>query len=193
MKRRRHLTGEEEALWRKVTKDVSAYRPQKQEEVPLVSSSQHRPTASAKHQNSAYRPDQRPIQKKSGPTPNPMGAGDPRMDRLAGRGRIAIDAVLDLHGHNQVTARMVLHNFIREGHARGAKCLLVITGKGGMVSGGLVKHDAHDGFANKGRGVLRGRFQDWLSEDSVRRFISRSSSAHQRHGGDGAFYVFLKR
>lgn len=192
MKRRRQLSAEEEALWRKVTKEVTTYRPQIASEKPLVSSPQRSISTPSRTHSAPVSPVSRsPSQPSS--LPNPIGAGDPRLDRLASRGRISIDAVLDLHGHNQVTARMVLHNFIREGHARGARCVLVITGKGGPVSGGLLKSRDGTEFAGAGRGILRGRFQDWLSEDPVRRLISRSSTAHQRHGGSGAFYVFLKR
>jgi DNA-nicking Smr family endonuclease len=55
---------------------------------------------------------------------------------------------------------------------------LVITGKGDPAS--------------PGSGVLRVRFRDWLAEDALRVRIARASEAHRRHGGAGAFYVFLK-
>ncbi|MEO1136267.1 MAG: Smr/MutS family protein [Pseudomonadota bacterium] len=119
---------------------------------------------------------------------HPFAAGDPRLDRLAGRGRLAIDAVLDLHGHSQRTARVALGRFLAAHHARGARCVLVITGKGSAAG---ARADSMEQGA--GRGILRARFHDWLSEASLRDLISRASQAHPRHGGAGAFYVFLKR
>ena len=54
--------------------------------------------------------------------------------------------------------------------------MLVITGKG-----------------RAGEGVIRKRFLDWLNTPDVRDQVASYAQAHQRHGGGGAFYVFLKR
>ena len=58
----------------------------------------------------------------------------------------------------------------------GLRCVLVITGKGRL-----------------GTGVLRARFLDWLAGPDLRDLVSGYSAAHIRHGGDGAFYVMLRR
>ena len=84
----------------------------------------------------------------------------------------------------QVTARAALYGFLLEAAARGHRCVLVITGKGVRP----------DGF-NSGRlgaGILRRRFREWLNEDAFRQHVVRAAPAHPRHGGTGAFYVFLK-
>ena len=190
MSRRRGLTPEEEALWRRATRDVASPRAKKPLTDSLVSTSQHAlKSSTGVTLGRAYRvpggaePLRRPENRA---LPHPFAAGDPRLDKMAGRGRLPIDAVLDLHGHTQRTARGVLHRFIADGHGRGARCLLVITGKGAPeFTRGLDR--------GAGRGVLRARLADWIGEEAVRKFVSRAAPAHQRHGGAGAFYIFLKR
>jgi len=117
--------------------------------------------------------------------PDPFGAGDPRAERLVRRGRRPIDAVFDLHGHTQSSARAALYGFLMEARARHYACVLVITGKG------VRRALAAD--APRQAGVLRARFKDWMREEAFRQHVVRVSPAHERHGGGGAFYVFLRR
>ncbi len=91
------------------------------------------------------------------------------------RGQNEIDARLDLHGHTQDSARQELVGFILRQHAAGARCLLVITGKGRL-----------------GTGVLRARVFDWIAAPELRGLIAGYARAHPRHGGEGAVYLFLK-
>lgn len=200
---RRRVTPDEDALWRRVLRDVSPLR-RAHKPVPkdLVSDPQgsggwamprpgpvaaEKPAPISRRQGASpgpgYGPGPAPRPGPAVRTEHPFKAGDPRLDRLAGRGRLEIDAVLDLHGHTQASARAAFLRFVAEGHRRGARCLLVITGKGGPGPG--------EGGA--GRGVLRARLADWLMEEPARRLVSRAAPAHPRHGGAGAFYVFLKR
>lgn len=183
MTRRRNLSPEEAALWRKVTRDVARYRSQKPQTQKIVSTPQEQRRAPLKRRANPLAAHE-PAGVRSPSANDLSSAGDPRLDRLAGRGRIEIDAVLDLHGHTQVTARRVLHQFIAEGYARGARCLLVVTGIGGGVN---------KTSATIGKGILRASFSDWINEDQIRPYVSRTARAHQRHGGAGAFYVFLKK
>ena len=193
MSRRRGLTPDEEALWRRAMRDVAPTHAKRPKPESLIS----HPQSFEKHaiglsppRRSSAQPSRMTMAKKepvSPRAPHPFAAGDPRLDKMAARGRLPIDATLDLHGHTQRTARGVLHRFIAEGHARGARCLLVITGKGSSeLTRGLDRQEA-------GRGILRARLSDWIGEEPVRKFVSRASKAHQRHGGAGAFYVFLKK
>ena len=216
MSRRRGLTPEEEALWRKVTRDVAPSRMKKPVPEMLVSppKSMQKPSSGMGLARRHMGPEGGPAGPASHgrpkpPSPrleHPFASGDPRLEKLAGRGRLPIDATLDLHGHTQRTARPVLHQFIAEGYARGARCLLVITGKGAPeftrgveAETGGAWNGGHSGgmgggmSGGSGRGVLRARLAHWIGEDTVRKFVSRASPAHQRHGGGGAFYIFLKR
>ncbi len=111
---------------------------------------------------------------------------EPKMRKKLMRGRIEIDATLDLHGMRQNEARSVLHRFIAARQARGDRTILVITGKG------LKKTDAHGSHVVE-RGVLRHMLPLWLSEPSLAPLIGGWDTSAQQHGGEGAFYVRLRR
>lgn len=178
---RRRLTPDETALWRHVARGV---RPLKRTD-PLQAD---RPDRHVAPGPPPRRPPP-PLEKQTAPVtnaaplarrakPDPFAAGDPKTERRVRRGRMDIDAAFDLHGHNQASARAALYGFILEARARGYACVLIITGKG---------------VQNGGGGILRARFYDWLREDAFRQHVVRAAGAHPRHGGGGAFYVFLKR
>ena len=97
------------------------------------------------------------------------------------RGKLDIDASLDLHGHTQDSARAALVAFLRAAHARGARTVIVVTGKGRNTREG------------SGEGVLKRRFTDWLAIAELKPLLAGYAQAHRDHGGAGAFYVFLKK
>lgn len=97
-------------------------------------------------------------------------------DRTIRRGQQKVEASLDLHGHSQDSAWRILPIFIQQHRARGAKCIIVITGKG-----------------KQGDGVLRRNFLMWVESQEARGLVSSFALAHPRHGGGGAFYVYLRR
>ncbi len=170
----RKLTKDERELWRRAIKDVAPIGRESMPSgiLPKGTRNQIETSGIAK-----------PPKEWPGPrgAPDVFSAGDPRFDRNARRGRMPIDAVFDLHGHRQASARMSLYSFLIEAKARGHRCVLVITGKG-----------AREVAGRQEGGVLRRRLRDWLKEDAFRQHIVRASPAHQRHGGEGAFYLFLK-
>ncbi|MFN7056541.1 Smr/MutS family protein [Hyphomonas sp.] len=92
------------------------------------------------------------------------------------RGKLEIAGSFDLHGHTQATAAAALPLFLERQQAVGARCVLVITGKG-----------------RGGEGVLRRNFLLWLETPAARRIVSGYAEAHPRHGGAGAFYLFLRQ
>ncbi len=189
--KRRGVTPEEKALWRKVTRDVA---PLHQAPMDFLLDD-HLP--GLKKPVKKVRPmgggDALPTSRAllGAREADPFRAGDPRMDRHVRRGRSPIDAVLDLHGHTQLSARTTLLAFLTTAQRHGHRCVLVITGKGGPASN---DHDAneHHGYRGHGLGVLRARMSDWLKEAVFRALITRASPAHPKHGGSGAFYIFLK-
>ena len=77
---------------------------------------------------------------------------------------------------DQDRARAAVTAFLLREHASGARAVLVITGRGKV-----------------GGGVLRRRLPDWLAEPPLRAVVAGLAVAHRRHGGEGAFYVALKR
>jgi DNA-nicking Smr family endonuclease len=94
------------------------------------------------------------------------------------RGQIVPDGRIDLHGLDQRAAFTSLMRFVELSLQEGRRALLVITGKGPAAQGG---------------GVLRRNVPGWLAAGPFAPRILTVTSAHSRHGGDGAFYVLLRR
>ena len=143
------------------------------------------PQASAKKTKSAERVPAASPAKPARPVP-PAPAPDISHGRAAGidrrsaerlrRGRLPIEARLDLHGMTQAAAIARLGEFIARAEAAGKRCVLVITGKG-LASGG----------------VLRDQVPRWLNLPPNRARVLAFDYAQQQHGGSGALYVLLKR
>ena len=113
---------------------------------------------------------------------------DKRTAQRLARGRLTIDARLDLHGHHQAAAHRLLTAFVNASHAAGRRCLLVITGKGGRMGreGSPIPERSEDG-------VLRRNVPRWLGEPALRDKVLAIRPARPQHGGEGALYVLLKR
>jgi DNA-nicking Smr family endonuclease len=101
------------------------------------------------------------------------------MKQRVARGKQAIDARLDLHGLTQAEAHAALLRFLRAAHARDARLVLVITGKGKQGDGE--------------RGVLRRQVPQWLGLPEFRTLVVGFEDAHIAHGGEGALYVRVRR
>ena len=100
-----------------------------------------------------------------------------KADRLR-RGKLPIEATLDLHGLRQAEAHRRLERFLADCHVAGKRCVLVVTGKG------LRKEEG---------GVLRAAVPLWLNEAPNRSRVLSFDYAQQKHGGTGALYVLLRR
>ncbi len=107
----------------------------------------------------------------------PVGVDRRTADRLR-RGRLPVEARLDLHGHTQDEAHAAVSGFITRNAAAGRRCVLIVTGKGSLSQGG---------------GVLRRRLPDWLNMAPCRPLIVATATAQPQHGGAGALYVLLRR
>ena len=123
------------------------------------------------------------------PTPAPPAREiDRRTLQRLKRGQFRLEGRLDLHGHSRTQARNELMQFLQISFSQGKRCVIVITGKGR-------KARAEDGgFLNpSGGGVLRRSLPDWLNEPQCRHLVLTWHRALPKHGGDGAFYVLLRR
>ncbi|MGF1446310.1 MAG: Smr/MutS family protein [Pikeienuella sp.] len=124
--------------------------------------------------------------------PTPVGRPEPGLDRRTAerlrRGERTPDARIDLHGMTAARAHARLDGFIRQSIAARHRCVLVITGKGGRKESG---EDAP--FMTPRGGILRDAAPRWLRSGPHARQIVGIYEAHQRHGGGGAFYVYLKK
>lgn len=117
-------------------------------------------------------------------------AGRPvQMDRKSfkqmQRGKLKPDGRIDLHGMTLDRAHAALTRFVMSSHGSGKRLLLVITGKG---------KDRDEGGPIPTRfGVLRHQVPEWLRLPPLNSVVLQVSQAHVRHGGAGAYYVYLRR
>ncbi len=117
------------------------------------------------------------------PRPPALAPIDDRTRRRLVRGAMAIDERLDLHGLTQEAAHAALRRFLVTARDRGARIVLVITGKGRPGAA----FEVHE------RGVLRRSVPHWLGDPGLRDVVVGFEEAHTAHGGAGAIYVRLRR
>ena len=98
--------------------------------------------------------------------------------RKIARGRLPLEARIDLHGMIQSEAHGFLLGFLIHAHERGLRHVLVITGKGGSLGSD---------------GALKRAVPLWFALPEFRPLISSYEPAARNHGGEGALYVRLAR
>jgi len=101
------------------------------------------------------------------------------------RGKLAPEARIDLHGLTLAEAQPELSRFVTRAHAMGSRLVLVITGKGRPGDDG--------GPVPRQIGALRREVPLWLGRPPLAGLVLQVTQAHQRHGGSGAYYVYLRR
>jgi len=180
-------------LWSEVTRSVSplrrAQKPKSQVKpaVPAKKARKAEKTKSTSSGGQVWSPGATPIQHTptaQTPTASHDQVIEPRIRRRLSRGQLPIDATIDLHGLRQHEAHAALCRFVAARHARGDRTLLVITGKGLKKTGyGAIEQ----------RGVLRTMLPVWLNEPALKPYVSGYEVSARGHGGEGAYYVRLKR
>lgn len=110
---------------------------------------------------------------------------DRKVYRNMQRGKLSPDARIDLHGMTLDRAHTALVRFVLTGQSSGHRLLLVITGKG--------KHRDEGGPIPVRHGVLRHQVPQWLRLPPLASLVLQITPAHKSHGGDGAYYVYLRK
>lgn len=190
MRRPRHLSPDDKAVWDHVRSQVKPLHPVK------------KPTPEPKPAPAAKKMAPRPpvaafkVGTKSDIT-RPNDILPPLRDRLRSApvtmdaknflrmkaGKLKPEGRIDLHGMYQDEAYPELIAFILNAQAAGKRLVLVITGKGRL----------DDGWGPEGRGVLRRYVPQWLQLQPLAPAVLEVRPAHLKHGGDGAYYVYLRR
>ena len=95
---------------------------------------------------------------------------------------------LDLHGLSLNQANSVVKKFIIESFKNGYRKLLIITGKG-------LRSKVHKNpYLSEQMNVLKHSVPEFIKNDEdLFEKISRMSTADLKDGGEGAFYIFLKK
>ncbi|HMK89829.1 MAG TPA: Smr/MutS family protein [Methylocystis sp.] len=153
-------------LWEAVTADVRPFRDRPRVQKPAAAAEAHTPPAAVESRFP------QPARKPQGPAEI-----DHRTRVKLRRGRLEVDARLDLHGMRQAEAHAALNGFLRRAQAAGARIVIVVTGKG---RGG------------DGAGVLRRLAPLWLQSSGLRDVVVGFGEAARQHGGEGALYVRIR-
>ncbi len=190
----RGLSPEEEMLWERIAARTVPMHPKKKavptpsKPAPKTPTSEPRqpiPRFSVGENADGHTPGHdlaRPIGSVIKDQPVRM---DTKAHRRMVRGKLKPEARIDLHGMTLADAHPALTRFIAGSHGRGLRLVLVITGKG------RTRED--DGPIPTRPGVLRHQVPQWLTSGALRAMVLQVTEAHQRHGGGGAYYVYLTR
>lgn len=199
--------GEDEALWAHVTESVEPLRRGKRR-VPEVGIADTGAAAEG-DRTAAPMPPARandpPVWRKLGAAraasavpvvgvpaaAAPAEPFDRRKARRIANGAIEIDGRIDLHGLREAEAHDRLVAFLRRAQAAGKRTILVITGKG---RAGDDRDEPFDlSTSGRARGVLKRNVPRWLAGTELAGLVVSFTTAHSRHGGEGALYVHLRR
>ena len=96
------------------------------------------------------------------------------------KGEVPIDGKIDLHGLTLPQAHQKFMGFVARNIQEGARCLLVVTGKGSQES-------------ENGRGVIRKNLPLWCEDAVLKPHILQVTPAQPKHGGSGACYIMLRK
>jgi DNA-nicking Smr family endonuclease len=199
-RRRRGLSPEERDLWQKVTATAMPLHPQRSADPDTAAEPpvhpQPRKTRIPRRDDDPLPPQALPARliprtavTLIPPIADRLSDAPLRMDRNAHRamtrGRTAPEARIDLHGLTLAEAQPELTRFILRAQEKGLRLVLVITGKGRVT-------DDHGPIPVR-RGLLRHQVPDWLSRPPLSLAVLQIAPAHIRHGGEGAYYVYLSR
>lgn len=180
VRRPRLLSAEERALWDGVARSARPLRPPRKvrapEPAPDDPAAPPAPPAAAPVMRA---PAGAKTGSKTGINAPPLAALARRERARIVRGRVVIEARIDLHGLTLRRAHAVLLRFLARAQSEGLTLVLVITGKGGR-----------DG---NGAGALRREVPEWLALAEFRGLVIGFEEAHAAHGGGGALYVRVRR
>lgn len=195
-RRARPLTEEENKLWRAVVKDAKPLPRRRRKpavEIPLAEAAELAAIVPPPIRTAPAAPLPPKAAKTRAPEPPLLTGLDRRVSQRLARGQMEVEATLDLHGHSQHEAHEALLSFLSRSRARGLRCVLVITGKGASPYARHTLHGASFYEAPERQGVLRSAVPRWLEEAAFRIHLSGFQPAHPKHGGGGAFYIWLRR
>lgn len=194
MKKPRHLSAEERALWELVAKRAEPLETRAaQSPRPVPRQPDPAPARRATQQMPSFRVGEGVDHSSDHdllPSLSQRLKSQPvQMDQKAygrlRRGKLQPEARIDLHGMTLAQAHPALTGFTLRSAGAGLRLVLVITGKGKARD---------DGSPIPTRfGVLRHQVPQWLAMAPLGGVVLQVTEAHVKHGGHGAYYVYLRR
>jgi DNA-nicking Smr family endonuclease len=179
MAKDKKLSPEDRILWGKVARSITPM-PGRLEELADLLKEEEQPSAAAPQPSAAPSAPEKPERgfSLSGRAEHHHHPLERPIKRKLSKGRLALEARIDLHGMIQSEAHGFLLQFLVKAHERGLRHVLVITGKGTSLGSD---------------GALKRAVPLWFSLPEFRPLISSFEPAARNHGGEGALYVRLAR
>ena len=114
-----------------------------------------------------------------------------KMDLRKGirKGSLNIDKKIDFHGKTLIESEERFNKTIIECYNSGLRCLLFVTGKGLYKS----RNTENINKPKLYHSVIRSAFVQWAKSNKLSRYVLSFEKASIEHGGDGAFYVYLRK
>ncbi len=102
----------------------------------------------------------------------------PHLCKRLHNGDFSVQAYLDLHGMDSISAIEACEEFLSESMALHRRCIAIIHGRG---------------LSSKGEPVLKGLVLKWIRQGPYRRFVLAYASAPPWDGGAGVTYILLSK
>ena len=95
---------------------------------------------------------------------------------------------IDLHGYSLVEANETISDFIEKAYIEGFNKLIIVTGKG------LHSENEKDPYGSKDLGILKYSVPEFIkgNQDLMKKIVE-IKNANIQDGGEGAFYIYLKK
>ena len=95
---------------------------------------------------------------------------------------------IDLHGYSLEEANEIIQDFIHKSYEENINKLIVVTGKG------LHSNNEKDPYVSKDLSILKYSVPEFIENNiELKKKILEITDAKIEDGGDGAFYIHLKR
>ena len=108
-------------------------------------------------------------------------------DKLKKKSPLKIKSI-DLHGYTLEQANKSIESFIIKSYEESTNKLIVVTGKG------LHSQNEKDPYASKELSILKYSVPEFISKNKdLMNIIYEIKDANIEDGGEGAFYIFLKK
>ena len=108
-------------------------------------------------------------------------------DKLKKNSPLKIKSI-DLHGYTLDQANKLIESFIIKSYDENINKLIVVTGKG------LHSQNGKDPYVSKELSILKYSVPEFISKNKkLMNIIQEITDANIEDGGDGAFYIFLKK
>jgi DNA-nicking Smr family endonuclease len=112
----------------------------------------------------------------------------PNKDNKSIKEKNFVTRSIDLHGYTLEEANKSIQNFINKSYEENINKLIVVTGKG------LHSNNKKDPYVSREFSILKHSVPEFIKKNiELIRKISEITNAKIEDGGEGAFYIYLKR